>query len=123
MLALCFDDTFPILAHIRLAEATGEESSALGMVFRIPLREDAVAREVGELLIPDVLRELGGNSMDLLEAIDVGDSYLVRRDTDNRAVFLMHGIDIEDPSAAGHSVLQDLVGKKAVPWPGHLAEW
>lgn len=60
--------------------------------------------------------------MDLLEAIDVGNGYLVRGYADDRAVFLVHRIDIEDPSAASHSVLQDLVGKEAVPWPGHLAE-
>lgn len=61
--------------------------------------------------------------MDLLESFDVGDCYLVRGNADDRTVFLMHGIDVEDPSAAGHSVLQDLVCKEAVPWSGHLTEW
>lgn len=92
------------------------------MVLGVSLREDAVAREIGEFLVPDVLRELGGDSMDLLEAFNVGDGYLVRGNADNRAVFLMHGIDVEDSSAAGYSVLQDLVCKEAVPWPGYLTE-
>lgn len=67
-----------MLAKIRLAEATSKKSSALTMFFQVPHGEDAQSREIGQLLIPDVLGVLGRHCMDLLELCNIRDSDLGR---------------------------------------------
>jgi len=76
--ALVLDDTLPVLAKVRLAETTGEESATSSVFLWVAHGEDAQAGKVGKLLIPDVLDELGGDGVDLLEGFWVRDGDFCR---------------------------------------------
>lgn len=94
-----------MLSEIGLAEASGKKLSSLSVFPLIAHGEDAETREVGKLLVPDVLCELGRHGMDLLEGRYVGDCNLGGRDPDNGTILIVQIIDVEDTATASDSKL------------------
>ena len=113
---LGLDNLLPMLSQIRLTEPPGEELAALRMLLRITHGKHAQPGEIGQLLVPDVLFELGRHGVDLAEALGIRDGDFGGRDADDGPVAGVQRVDVVDASAACDGVFEDLVREAAVPW-------
>lgn len=86
---------FPMRHQIRLAERSCQQFSPRSVYLGINHGENALLGEVGKTLIPCALQELGSDSVDFLECIQVCDCDLVRRNTDNGSILQVEFMDVK----------------------------
>jgi hypothetical protein len=113
----CFlaDFVLPVLDQVRSAETAGQQLPSRPVIARVKHGEDACLGEVGQPHVPLTLHVLGTDLVNFFKRIEVCDSDLIGGQSNNRAIFLVQAIDVEDPLASDDCALQPKVCETGVP--------
>jgi hypothetical protein len=108
-------DWLPVLYKVRSAETPGQELPAGSVLSGINHGEDTGLGEIGQSLIPVRFEILGPDLVDLSEGVEVCHTDFIRRETNNRAIFLMKRVDVEDALASDYSTFQTEMSEACIP--------
>lgn len=113
----CFlaDLVLPVLDEVRPAETAGQQLPSRPVIARVKHGEDACLGEIGQPQVPVTLHVLGTDLVNLFERIEICDSDLIGRQSNNRAIFLVQAINVEDPLSSDDCSLQPQMCEAGVP--------